>query len=476
MSKSLKIILLAVGGSVGLLVIIAVTLIVFVDTDAYKPRLATIASQALGMEVSIDGRLGIGFFPGRLITLQDVHVRNRGADIASAKEARLGIDLLSLFHKEVRIKNIALQHPRIFIERERDGTFNFEKSAAVGASPPALGLLELSLSDATLIYADKQSGKGFEAGDCSLELPRLRVSHGQTPDIMKNLSFTGSLACGEIQTKRFAASDLKVSADGKDGLFDFMPIRMRVFGAQGSGSIRADFSGATPVYDVRYALPQFRIEEAFKVFSPQRVAEGTMDFSATLSMQGRTVHDMKQTLAGQVSLQGENITLIGRDLDQALARYESSQNFNLVDVGAFFFVGPLGLVVTKGYNFASIFQGSGGRSKIHKLVSDWKIEHGHAQAQDVAMATDENRIALQGRLDFVNERFDNVIVALIDAKGCAKVQQKMHGTFQKPAVEKPGMFQSLTGPARKLFNKGKDILSDGECDVFYTGSVQPNHL
>lgn len=55
-----------------------------------------------------------------------------------------------------------------------------------------------------------------------------------------------------------------------------------------------------------------------------------------------------------------------------------------------------------------------------------------AQAQDVAMTTDKNRIALRGKLDFVNEQFDDVTIALIDAKGCAKVKQTIRGRFEKP--------------------------------------------
>jgi AsmA-like protein len=268
-------------------------------------------------------------------------------------------------------------------------------------------------------------------------------------------------------------SDLKFSAGGKNGIFDLKPVTMRVFGAQGSGSLQADFSGAVPLYHVRYFLPQFHIEELFKTLSPQKVAEGRMDFSANLSMRGKTVNEMRQTMEGQISLRGENLTLNGIDLDQEFSRFESSQNFNLVDVGAFFFAGPLGLVVTKGYNFASIFQGSGGRSEIRTLVSGWKVEHGVAQAQDVAMATNENRIALQGRLDFVNERFDDVTMALIDTKGCPKVRQKMRGTFAKPVVEKPSILKSLTGPALGLLKKGTDLFPGGKCEVLYAGSVAP---
>ena len=94
-----------------------------------------------------------------------------------------------------------------------------------------------------------------------------------------------------------------------------------------------------------------------------------------------------------------------------------------------------------------------------------------ARAQDVAMATKANRIALQGGLDLVNEQFDDVSMALVDAKGCVKVQQKIRGSFQKPVVEKPNLLASLAGPALGLLKKGADILLGGQCEVFYAGSV-----
>lgn len=473
MSKSLKIILFTVSGFVGLLVLVALALLLFVDANAYKPRLEAAASGALGMEVKAGGRLGIGFFPGLRVTLEDVHIRNRGADVASAKEARLGIDLLPLFQQEIRIGNIALKHPRISIERDRDGKFNFGRPEAAGGTLPALDLTKVSISGGTFLYADKQSGEGFEAGDCNLDVHPLRLSGGKNQDLTKSLSFTAELACGEIRNNDVTVYDLKLSANGKNGIFILKPVLMRVFGGHGSGSIRADFAGAVPVYHVGYSLSQFHIEEFLKILSPDKVAKGTMDFSMNLSMQGRSVNEMRQTADGVLSLRGENLTLDGSDIDQTVSRFESSQNFNLVDVGAFFFAGPVGLAVTKGYNFAGIFQGSGGRSKVKMFVSDWRVESGVAQAQDVAMATNKNRIALQGGLDFVNERFNHVIVAVIDAKGCATVRQKIRGRFQKAVVEKPNILKSLAGPALELLKKGRELFPDGECEVFYAGSVAP---
>src|SRR5665811_722813 len=118
MSKTLKIILFAISGGGGVLDLVAVGVLFFVDPNAYKPRFEAAASGALGMEVRVGGRLGIGLFPGLLVTLEDVHIRTRGVDLVSAKEVRLGIDLLPLIRKEVRIGKIALKNPSISIERD----------------------------------------------------------------------------------------------------------------------------------------------------------------------------------------------------------------------------------------------------------------------------------------------------------------------------------------------------------------------
>jgi uncharacterized protein involved in outer membrane biogenesis len=477
MSKSPRIIILALGALIGLLVLVlilvAVGLRLFLDVDAYKPRLEAAASGALGMEVSVGGRLGIDFFPGLLVTLEDARIRNRGADVATAKRARIWIDFLPLLQNEVRIGKIALEHPRITIERDRQGRFNFEKPEAAGEALPALELARVSLTNGSLLYVDKQSGQGFEAGNCSLDGTRLRLSERARPGAMKDLSLIAELACGEVRTKHYAATDLKFSVTGNKGIFDLKPVTMKLLGGQGSGNIRADFAGAVPLYQVRYSLPRFHIEELLEILSPQKLARGAMDLTVDLSMWGKTMHELRQTARGRISLRGENLTLDGRDLDREFARFESSQNFNLVDVGAYILAGPFGLVVTKGYDFGRIFQGSGGHTEIRTLVSDWKVDHGVARAQDVAMATKENRIALQGVLDLVNERFDEVTMALIDAKGCVMVRQIIRGTFQKPVVEKRSTLKSLTGPVFKLFKKLRSVFPGGECEVFYAGSVAP---
>ena len=471
MTKTLKAITYAAGAFIGLLVIVGFALSLFLDLNAYKSRIEAAASDTLGMEVSVGGRLGIGFFPGVQVSVEDLHIRNRGTELVTASKARIGIDFLAPLNQRAWFRKVVLEQPSITIERGRDGRFNYEKTEAIRKPLPDLMLEKLSFSGGTLRYLDRQSGKGFEAAGCRLDASRLQLSDRDRPGIMRKLSVSAEIACGAVRTKDHAASDLKMTVAGTRGVFDIKPLTMRAYDGQGSGNLRADFTGAIPRYQLSYTLSQFHVDAFLKPLSPQNVPEGSVDLAANLSMQGKTVKDMRQTLQGQVSLRGNHLVLKGRDLDREFARFESSQTFNLVDVGAFFFAGPVGLAVTKGYNFASILQGSEGRSEIPTLVSDWNVERGVALSRDVAIATTKNRVALQGRLDFVNERFGDVTVALIDDKGCIRAQQTIHGAFNKPVVEDPSTLKALSGPVVKLLRQVGSLFPGGECEVFYAGLV-----
>jgi AsmA protein len=179
-----------------------------------------------------------------------------------------------------------------------------------------------------------------------------------------------------------------------------------------------------------------------------------------------------ESATGEVSLRGRDLTLLSHDLDGAISRFEASQNFNFVDVGAVFLTGPLGLAVTKGYSFASLFAGTGGTTKLGTVVSDWTVERGVARARDVALTTAENRLAVQGGLDFVGRRFDDMTLAVVDEEGCSKLRQTIRGSFENPDVDKPHVLTSLAGPLVSALKKAKDLLPTGPCEVFYSGSVK----
>lgn len=473
MSRPLKRILIIVGGALALLLLAAGVVPLLVDVNAHKARFEAAASEALGMEVRIGGRLRLGLLPGLQLTMEEVRILDgRAAVVASAGRVKLRVALLPLLHREVRLRGVELVRPVLAIERTAEGTLNVERLGKAMALLGALDGARVSLSDGTLRYADRRSGGAIEATGFDLNVSHLRFARGSLPP-WRHLSLRADLACDAIRARDLSVSDVKVSVLGKDGVLLFEPVTMRIFAGRMAGSLRADLSGPVPLHQFRCSLPGFRIEEFLRTLSPTKAAEGAMDFSASLSMRGKTAKELLRTAAGEISLRGQDLTLVGTDLDRALSRFESSQSFNLVDVGAVFFAGPLGLAVTKGYNFASLFRGTGGSSPIRTLVSDWQVEGGVARAKDVALSTPENRIALRGGLDFVHEQFADVTVAVIDTKGCARAQQVIRGSFANPVVEKPRILMSLAGPVLKVYRQARGLFPAGPCDAFYSGSVAP---
>lgn len=471
MSPKRRIVLFGLGGMAMLALLVVAALLLIVDRNAYKARLEEAASRSLGMDVGIGGPLSIELFPRLTVNLADVHGRIGESEVLSTKQATIGIGLASLLGGEIRIERIGLKAPTVTVARDRHGRFNVEKTPAAAAEPlPPLDLPEISFSEATFVYADDRFGKRFVASGCNVAMRGLHLPGGPRAGLLKALAFHADLRCAELRKDAITLSDLRFTAVAKDGVVGFEPVTAQVFDAPGAGSLHADFSGPAPAYRMAYKLSQFPIEAFFKAASMKPLAAGRLDLTARLSTHGKTLPELQQALSGAISLRGKGLVFAGGDLDQAFARYESSQTFDLVDIGAVFLAGPLGLVITKGYDFANLAKGTEGSSEVRTLVSDWTVDRGVAQARDVAMATPQNRLALQGRLDFVHERFDEVSLALLDAKGCARVRQRIRGTFAEPVVEKPNLLESLAGPAIRLFKKGGELLG-ADCEVFYAGSV-----
>lgn len=173
------------------------------------------------------------------------------------------------------------------------------------------------------------------------------------------------------------------------------------------------------------------------------------------------------------SLSGNDLAIYTMDLDKVLTTYESTQKFNLIDLGAFFIAGPLGTAGLKGYNYWDVYgQTQAGSGKIVKLIAFWKTKNGIANAVDCALSTPHNRIALFGNLNLVSRRYEDVTVALLDDNGCAKFKQSITGSFTNPKVGAASAIQTLAGPIISLYRKAKRAVQGDNCKVFYNGAVQ----
>jgi uncharacterized protein involved in outer membrane biogenesis len=454
----------------GLLTLLAWT---FVASESVRHRIESTASRAAGMEVRVDGPVGIRVFPAPGLRLGDLRIRNSGTEWLGASRANLRVRILPLLRGRVEVGGIDLVEPDLRLVRDSDGAFNFiaaPRADGSGERQP-FGIRRFRARAATLAFTDQTSGARIVAEGCDLSGQDLEWRPAQSPPAIHLPDFQGRLGCRNVTYGELKISGLQAQVTARDRRLEINPLTGQVFDGRLDARLESDLSGTSPAHALGLELAGFRFERFFETFRQGPAIEGSATFVAQLSFPGRLPSEMVAGLSGHAGLSGTGLVLHGRDLDEQLARYASTQRFNLVDTAAFFVAGPAGLAVTRGYGFASLFGDTDDRTPIRELVSEWEIEGGVAAARDAALSTAENRIALDGGLDFVNLRFRDMRVAVIDPEGCALVEQRIQGGFHDPAIEEPNVLVTLAAPFVDLLERGVALLTDSPCDPFYTGRV-----
>jgi uncharacterized protein involved in outer membrane biogenesis len=260
----LKLILLTLGAVLAAAGLLALVAALYLTYDA-KPRVESFASDALGVEVRIGGVVHIGLLPSLHLGAADVHMLTHGSEFASAGTLELGIGLLPAFQHEVRIDLIALKRLKVSLERDHNGQLNLRGPDQTAGSLPDVAIANVTASNAALFYKDDRTGNGFEAQDCSMRLGHVRLlAGGPRAQWVKSLSFGGEIACARFHLMDINASSVRLAVAGSNGVLDFNPVTFALFDGHAGGNVRADFSRPQPLYEVRYSLAAFHVDEAFR--------------------------------------------------------------------------------------------------------------------------------------------------------------------------------------------------------------------
>ncbi len=470
--KAKKALLIAAGAVAAVIIAIVIFVLTF-DINRYKPRIEAAATEAAGMKVSIKGALRLELFPLAAVSIEDIRIENQNVTVASVKKAEVELSLLGLLAGKVRIRRAGLYGPVITVVRDKSGRLSFEtqeKGPKAGKAPArALEVGKVFVRNGRVVYSNEETGKKVEANGCGLDIKGLSLEKGK-PTVFA--SFDGDLSCREVKADGLDITGLHVVLKDRLGKFEANPVTMKAYGGNGRGSLKGEFSGETPRYSAEFTLSKFRPEAVLEAFKLNASMLGELNMSLNLSVKGATEPELVRSAQGKFSLRSEGLVHKGIDLDHLIEKFENTQRIGIVDMGAFFVAGPLGTLLTKSYDYGRVYTASlGGESGISRFVCDWDVKNGVANAADVAFSTKHNRVAMKGRLDFVNGRYEDVTMAVLDDKGCARFVQKIHGSFRKPVIEKISTIESLAGPVLNLFEKTKGLLG-GECKVFYSGSVK----
>ncbi|MFO7559551.1 MAG: AsmA family protein [Desulfobacterales bacterium] len=459
------------GVVITLIVIAAIAGVLLFDINSYKPRIEAAASEATGLDVRINGEMGLIFFPFGL-SAENIHVAGKGVEILSLKKIKIGMELISLLKNQLKFTSCELDKPTITIVKDAEGKYNFKKKSMQERPGTAFHLNKFRLSQGALVYFDQKADEKTELKGINLSLQDFRI-RDTAEDIIKNVSFTGNIECKAMRKNVFKIDNIKTPVKAEKGIIYLISLTMDIFGAKGEGEAAINMSKVDIVYKIDLKISNLDFAKLEESFGMEKVIDGKGELNASLTIKENGTLHLINGMDGTFSLRGDNLVIHTVDLDEVLSSYETSQQFNLVDLGAYFIAGPLSTVGLKGYRYWDVYdQTQEGAGFITQFISNWKIQNGIASAIDCALATQHNRVALIGNLNLISERYNDVTVALLDDKGCAKFKQSISGSLGSPEISAVSMFQSLGEPIFNLYRQTKRFVQSDSCEVFYKGSVR----
>ncbi|MFW5815234.1 MAG: AsmA family protein [Wenzhouxiangella sp.] len=240
------------GGALALLVLAAVVLVMLVEPDDYRDRIAAQASSALGREVRLDGPLSLRLWPRIALDIRSLSVANPAgfADapaLAEVGQASVSVGVWPLLRGELDIGQLELRDATVTLVTAPDGSSNLAGLLAEAEPDPAsqpapdlegISLAGLTLENVALQVLDLDTDEAFNARIDELTLGPFQ------PAVLAPLSVRASLL-DQHQEKQLVFSlhgGLRVARDA--GRIDLEDARSEFELAAGGLNGQASGSGS----------------------------------------------------------------------------------------------------------------------------------------------------------------------------------------------------------------------------------------
>src|SRR5581483_8965388 len=131
--KALKI----AGIVVAILIVIILVLPFLIDVNAFRPRIESELTNALGRKVTV-GNLGLSLISGSL-TADNIAIADdpsfSNSPFIQAQKLNVGVEMLPLIlSKTLHVTDLTLTQPKVSLLRDRSGKWNF---STLGSASPA---------------------------------------------------------------------------------------------------------------------------------------------------------------------------------------------------------------------------------------------------------------------------------------------------------------------------------------------------
>jgi hypothetical protein len=282
-------------------------------------------------------------------------------------------------------------------------------------------------------------------------------------------SVQGNLAFEKLKIPGLIDLTLSMEVNGRDDVLNADLINSSAASSQ-TGRLAINLGPEEPEWSFHYEVDRMPAEVLVSRFHKGKFLEGPIDYTIDLSTRGGNWSSAVQNLDGTLEVRSDSMRIYGIDIDDILQKFQKSQRINLTDIGAVVLVGPLGIVATKGSDFvvlASTDLNINQSTRITKLLTRWDIHRQTLTSEDVAIATTQNRLALDGSINFEKDSIPGIRVAVVDKNGCALMDQQLYGKFGELKAGKLNVAKTLLGSVINFV----DVIVGKDCKPVYTGNV-----
>jgi AsmA protein len=186
-----------VGIIVAVLLVLVIAIPLFVDVNTFRPEIESTLGSALGRPVKV-GNLSLSILSGsvkadQLSIADDPKFSN--SPFIQAKALAVGAELMPLiFSKKLNVTKIVIDHPEIFLLRDRDGVWNFSSIGGQTSSnqptQPASGTKSSnSTSNVNVAKLDISDGTVTVGSSTGKRKP---IVYNKVKITVRDFSFTGS--------------------------------------------------------------------------------------------------------------------------------------------------------------------------------------------------------------------------------------------------------------------------------------------
>lgn len=195
MGRLIKVLLWVVGGFATLFILAAVALYVFFDPNDFREEISNSVKNQTGRDLTIEGDISLDIFPWLAVEVGKASLGNAPGfgdePMASFERASFSVRLLPvLLRQEIVVGTADIEALRLNLNVNQSGVSNWEdlvppesSKDTEAASGPGGGIdvNSIKIIDATINYADSESGETIAINELNLTIGRLKDDGSDVP-------------------------------------------------------------------------------------------------------------------------------------------------------------------------------------------------------------------------------------------------------------------------------------------------------